>query len=114
MVPCPSCRGPMNPLQGSAVSERSRCGAVRILAVADEPSTGIGDRERGRGEKDGRGLAMRLALRVAFMMLRKVRGFSMQGCSGLVAFGFINDVVLQLRRSCSSEAESAIPVGVDD
>ena len=72
------------------------------------------DRERGRGEKDGRGLAMRLALRVAFMMLRKVRGFSMQGCSGLVAFGFINDVVLQLRRSCSSEAESAIPVGVDD
>ena len=35
----------MNPLQGSGVSERSRCGAVRILAVADEPSTdstGIG------------------------------------------------------------------------
>ena len=57
---------------------------------------------------------MRLALRVAFMMLRKVRGFSMQGCSGLVLFGFINAVVLQLRRSCSSEAESAIPVGVDD
>ena len=31
MVPRPSCRGPMNPLQGSGVSERSRCGAVRIL-----------------------------------------------------------------------------------
>ena len=42
VVPCPSCRGPMNPLQGSGVSARSRCGAVRILAVADEPSTGIG------------------------------------------------------------------------
>ena len=41
-MPCASCRGPMNPLQGSGVSERSRCGAVRILAVADEPSTGIG------------------------------------------------------------------------
>ena len=33
---------PINPLQGSGVLERSRCGAVRILAVADEPSTGIG------------------------------------------------------------------------
>ena len=34
----------MNPLQGSGVSARSRCGAVpmRILAVADKPSTGIG------------------------------------------------------------------------
>ena len=42
MVPRPSCRGPMNPLQGSGVSERSRCGAVRTLAVDDEPSTGIG------------------------------------------------------------------------
>ena len=31
----------MNPLQGSGVSERSRCGAVRILELADEPSTGI-------------------------------------------------------------------------
>ena len=41
-VPCPSCRGPMNPLHGSGVSARSRCGAVRILAVTDEPSTGIG------------------------------------------------------------------------
>ena len=35
------CRG-RNPLQGSGVSERSRCGAVRILELADEPSTGIG------------------------------------------------------------------------
>ena len=42
MVPCASLPWPMNPLQGSGVSERSRCGAVRILAVADEPSTGIG------------------------------------------------------------------------
>ena len=32
----------MNPLQGSGTSERSRCGAVRILELADEPSTGIG------------------------------------------------------------------------
>ena len=39
MVPCASLPWPMNPLQGSGVSERSRCGAVRILAVADEPST---------------------------------------------------------------------------
>ena len=42
VVPCASLPWPMNPLQGSGVSERSRCGAVRILAVADEPSTGIG------------------------------------------------------------------------
>ena len=31
----------MNPLQGSGVSDRSRCGAVPILELADEPSTGI-------------------------------------------------------------------------
>ena len=42
MVPCPSLPWPRNPLQGSGVSERSRCGAVPILAVAEEPSTGIG------------------------------------------------------------------------
>ena len=42
VVPCPSLSSPMNPLQGSGVSERSRCGAVRILELADEPSTGIG------------------------------------------------------------------------
>ena len=36
MVPCPSLPWPMNPLQGSGVSERSRCGAVRILELADE------------------------------------------------------------------------------
>ena len=42
MIPCASLPWPMNPLQGSGVSERSRCGAVRILAVADEASTGIG------------------------------------------------------------------------
>ena len=45
MVPCPSLSSPdepstpMNPLQGSGVSDRSRCGAVRILELADEPST---------------------------------------------------------------------------
>ena len=48
MVPCASLPWPMNPLQGSGVSERSRCGAVRILAVADEPSTGSGVSERSR------------------------------------------------------------------
>ena len=52
MVPYESLSSPMNPLQGSGVSERSlqgsgvsersRCGAVRILELADEPSTGIG------------------------------------------------------------------------
>ena len=42
VVPRPSLPWPMNPLQGSGVSERSRCGAVRILAMADEPSTRIG------------------------------------------------------------------------
>ena len=42
MVPCESLSSPMNPIQGSGVSERSRCGAVRILELADEPSTGFG------------------------------------------------------------------------
>ena len=37
-----SLSSPMNPLQGSGVSERSRCGAAPILPWADEPSTGIG------------------------------------------------------------------------
>ena len=32
----------MNHLQGSGVSDRSRCGAVRILELTDEPSTWIG------------------------------------------------------------------------
>ena len=32
----------MNHLQGSGVSARSRCGAVLILELADEPSAGIG------------------------------------------------------------------------
>ena len=31
MVPCESLSSPMNPLQGSDVSARSRCGAVPIL-----------------------------------------------------------------------------------
>ena len=42
VVPCESLSSPMNPLQGSGVSERSRCGAVRILELAGEPSAGIG------------------------------------------------------------------------
>ena len=42
MVPCESLSSPMNPLRGSGVSERSRCGAVRILELAGEPSAGIG------------------------------------------------------------------------
>ena len=42
VVPCESLSSPMNPLQGSGVSERSRCGAVRILELAGEPSAGSG------------------------------------------------------------------------
>ena len=42
MVPCESLSSPMNPLRGSGVSERSRCGAVRILELAGEPSARIG------------------------------------------------------------------------
>ena len=42
VVPCESLSSPMNPLQGSGVSERSRCGAVQILELAGEPSAGIG------------------------------------------------------------------------
>ena len=38
VVPCESLSSPMNPLRGSGVSERSRCGAVRILELAGEPS----------------------------------------------------------------------------
>ena len=38
----------MNPLQGSGVSARSRCGAVPILELADEPSTGTGVSARSR------------------------------------------------------------------
>ena len=42
VVPCESLSSPMNPLRGSGVSERSRCGAVRILELAGEPSAGFG------------------------------------------------------------------------
>ena len=42
VVPRASLSSPMNPLQGSGVSERSRCGAAPILPWTDEPSTGIG------------------------------------------------------------------------
>ena len=42
VVPCESLSSPMNPLRGSGVSERSRCGAVRILELAGQPSARIG------------------------------------------------------------------------
>ena len=42
MVPCPSLSSPANPLRGSGVSDRSRCGAVPIL-----------ERFRRRGEGGG-------------------------------------------------------------
>ena len=41
VAPCAFARSPTNPLRGSCVSERSRCGAVRTFYVADEPSAGI-------------------------------------------------------------------------
>ena len=54
MVPCESLSSPMNPLQGSGVSERSRCGAVRILELADEPSKqGSGVRRTLCGDRCG-------------------------------------------------------------
>ena len=52
VVPCESLSSPMNPLQGSGVSERSRCGAVRILELAGEPSAGGGRREEGGGRRE--------------------------------------------------------------
>ena len=41
MVPCETANGTMNPLRGSGVSERSRCGAVRNCELNDAPSAGI-------------------------------------------------------------------------
>ena len=41
VAPCEFSTWPTNPLRGSCVSERSRCGAVRIFYVADEPSAEI-------------------------------------------------------------------------
>ena len=41
VAPCAFARSPTNPLRGSCVSERSRCGAGRIFCVADAPSAGI-------------------------------------------------------------------------
>ena len=48
MVPCASLPWPMNHLQGSGVSERSRCGAVRILSSPMNPLQGSGVSERSR------------------------------------------------------------------
>ena len=39
MVPCESLSSPMNPLQGSGVSQRSRCGAVPILEPCESLSS---------------------------------------------------------------------------
>ena len=41
VAPCEFQSSPTNPLRGSCVSDRSRCGAVRISKLADEPSAGI-------------------------------------------------------------------------
>ena len=41
MAPCEFALRSMNPLRGSRVSKRSRCGAVRICFRLDEPSAGI-------------------------------------------------------------------------
>ena len=41
MAPCEFSTSPTNPLRGSCVSERSRCGDVPISKLADEPSAGI-------------------------------------------------------------------------
>ena len=41
VAPCELSTWPTNPLRGSCVSERSRCGAVRTFYVADEPSAGV-------------------------------------------------------------------------
>ena len=41
VAPCEFARWSMNPLRGSCVSDRSRCGTVRICTLADEPSARI-------------------------------------------------------------------------
>ena len=41
VAPCDFFTWPTNPLQRLCVSDRSRCGAVRIIYVADEPSAEI-------------------------------------------------------------------------
>ena len=41
VAPCEFVLSPMNPLRGSCVSKRSRCGAVRICLERGEPSAGI-------------------------------------------------------------------------
>ena len=41
MTPCEFEKFPPNPLQGSCVPKRSRCGAVRIRNVPNEPSARI-------------------------------------------------------------------------
>ena len=41
VAPCEFARWPTNPLRGSRASDRSRCGAVRICTLADEPPARI-------------------------------------------------------------------------
>ena len=41
-MPCPLCRGPMNPLQDRACQRALAVVPCAAFAVADEPSTGIG------------------------------------------------------------------------
>ena len=50
MVPCPSLSSPANPLRGSGVSDRSRCGAVPILERFRRRGEGGGGE---RGEEGG-------------------------------------------------------------
>ena len=48
MAPCEFSTSPTNPLRGSCVSERSRCGAVRISKLATNPLRGSCVSERSR------------------------------------------------------------------
>ena len=52
MVPCESLSSPANPLRGSGVSDRSRCGAVPILERFRRGEGGGGERgEEGGGRR---------------------------------------------------------------
>ena len=64
MVPCPSLSSPANPVRGSGVSDRSRCGAVPILerfrrrgegGGGERGEEGGGRRREGAGRREGGG-----------------------------------------------------------
>ena len=58
MVPCPSLSSPANPLRGSGVSDRSRCGAVPMLERFRRRGEGGGGErgeERGGRRREGAG-----------------------------------------------------------